>query len=61
MLLPSEPPGKYKQTKSEIKRQTSYDIAYMWHLKYNTNEVIYTDTENKLMVASVGVQGRDGL
>ena len=58
MLLPSEPPGKYKQTKSEIKRQTSYDIAYMWHLKYDTNEVIYnTDTENKLVVASVGCRG----
>ena len=51
-----------KQTKSEIKRQTSYGIAYMWHLKQDTNEVIYkTDVENKLVTASVGVQGRDGL
>ena len=30
-----------KQTKSEIKRQTSYGVAYMWHLKHDTNEVIY--------------------
>ena len=30
----------------------------MWHLKYDTNEVIYnTDTENKLVVASVGCRG----
>ena len=31
------------------------DITYMWHLKKNTNELIYKmemdlDTENKLMV-----------
>ena len=38
---------------SEVReRQISYDITYMWNLKYDTNEHIYetnrlTDTENK--------------
>ena len=27
-------------TKSNRERQTSYDIAYMWNLKYNINELI---------------------
>ena len=27
--------------KSEIKRLTSFDIAYMWNLKYGTDEHIY--------------------
>ena len=33
-----------KWSKSERERQTSSDIAYMWNLKYDTNEYIY-DTE----------------
>ena len=34
-----------KQSKSERERQISYDITYMWNLKYDTNELIY-ETEN---------------
>ena len=49
-----------KQSQSEGKRQISYDITYMWNLKYNTNEHIYenrnrlTDMENRLVVAKLG-------
>ena len=35
-----------KWTQSE--RQIPYDIAYMWNLKYDTNELIYkTETESQ--------------
>ena len=42
--------------KSDRKRQISYNLTYMWNLKYDTNELIYeteTDTgiENRLVVA----------
>ena len=30
-----------KWNESERGRQTPYDIAYMWNLKYDTNELIY--------------------
>ena len=30
-----------KWTKSDRKRQISYDITHMWNLKYDTNELIY--------------------
>ena len=30
-----------KWSKSDRKRQISYDIAYMWNLKQGTNELIY--------------------
>ena len=30
-----------KWSKSERERQISYDITYMWNLKYDTNELIY--------------------
>ena len=44
--------------KSEIKRQTPYDIAYMWNLKYGTNEHIYKtemDSQTRdLLVAKGG-------
>ena len=30
-----------KLNKSERERQISYDITYMWNLKYGTNEPIY--------------------
>ena len=30
-----------KWSKSERERQIPYDIAYMWNLKYGTNEPIY--------------------
>ena len=29
-----------KRSKSEKERQLSYDITYMWNLKYSTNEPI---------------------
>ena len=34
---------------SEVsKRQTLYNITYMWNLKYNTNELIYkTETDSQ--------------
>ena len=36
-----------KQSKSEREIQIPYDITYMWHLKYDTNEPIYkTDTDS---------------
>ena len=41
------------------KRQISYDVTYIWSLKYDTNEPIYkteTDSEiwrNRLVVANV--------
>ena len=44
-----------KVSKSEIERQTSYDITYMWNVNYVTNELIdktnkLTSTENRLVV-----------
>ena len=30
-----------KWSQSEKERQISYDITYMWNLKYDTNELIY--------------------
>ena len=30
-----------KQSKSDRERQVSYDITYMWNLKYDANEHIY--------------------
>ena len=37
-----------KWGKSERERQISYDIAYMWNLKYDTNEPIYeTETDSR--------------
>ena len=29
------------EVKSDRERQISYDITYMWDLKYDTNELIY--------------------
>ena len=56
-----------KRSKSERERQIPYDIAYMWNLKYDTNEFIYetekdSDTDNRLLVAK-GEEGwgRDGV
>ena len=39
-----------KQSKSERERQISYDIIYMWNIKYDTNEHIYeseTDSQTE--------------
>ena len=46
-------------------RQIPYDITYMWHLKYDTNKVIYsrnrfTVIENRLVFAQ-GERGRRGM
>ena len=35
-----------KWSKSERKRQISYDSPYMWDLKYDTNELIYETETN---------------
>ena len=47
-----EPWGHYaKWSKPDRERQISYDTAYMWNLKNDTNELIYkTDIDDKLMV-----------
>ena len=37
-----------KWSKSERERQVSYDITYMWNLKYGINEPIYkTETDSQ--------------
>ena len=37
-----------KWSKSDRERQISYDITYMWNLKYDTNEITYkTETESQ--------------
>ena len=54
-----------KWSKSDRERQISYDITYVWNLKYDTNEHIYkteTDTEIRLVIAKGEVgRERDGL
>ena len=36
------------KVKSERERQMSYDITYVWKLKYDTNELIYkTEIDSK--------------
>ena len=38
-----------KWNKSDRERQISYDITYMWNLKYDTNEHIYeTKTDSQI-------------
>ena len=55
-----------QQCKSERERQVSYDIAYMWNLKYDTNQSIYETEpgtqciENRFVVAK-SVRGKSGL
>ena len=48
------PRVKYTEwSKSDRERQISYNITYMWNLKYDTNEFIYkieSQTANKFMV-----------
>ena len=34
------------EVKSDRERQISYDITYMWDLKYDTNELIYKTETN---------------
>ena len=54
------------EVKSDRGRQLSYDITYMWSLKYDTNEPIYntktlTDIESKLMDTKAERWGRGGI
>ena len=37
-----------KRSKSDRERQISYDITYIWSLKYDTNKLIYkTETDSQ--------------
>ena len=45
-----------KWNKSEREKQMSYDITYMWNLKYDTNELIY-ETETRHIAQTWGCQG----
>ena len=37
-----------KRSKSDRERQISYDITYMWNLKYDTNKLICeTETDSQ--------------
>ena len=36
-----------KQSKSERERQISYDITYMWNLKYISELIYKTDTDSQ--------------
>ena len=54
-----------KWSKSGKERQTSYNITFMWNLKYDTYELIYktdtdSQTENKLMVSKGEVWSGEG-
>ena len=56
-------PGDYhtKWSKSDRERQTSYDITYVWYLKYNSYESIYeketeSQTQKKKLMAMKGEQ-----
>ena len=38
-----------KRSRSERERQISYDITYMWNIKYVINELIYeTETDSQI-------------
>ena len=46
-----------KSSKSERERQISYDITYMWNLKYGTNEPIYeTERESRHTELSISFE-----
>ena len=41
-------PRDYRTKISKSERQISYDITYMWNLKYETDELIYkTETDSQ--------------
>ena len=55
-----------KWSKSDRKRQISYDVTYMWNLKNNTNERIYkieVDFRHREQTCGYqrGKEGRDKL
>ena len=46
------------EIKSQIERQIPYDIAYLWNLKYGTNEPINkTETDSQTWITDCGCQG----
>ena len=47
-------------SKSERERQIPYDIAYMWNLKYSTNEPIYRKETHGHGEQTCDCQGRGG-
>ena len=54
-----------KWSQSERERQVSYDITYMWNLKYGTNKPIYkterlTGSEKRHVVAKGEEGGEEG-
>ena len=49
-----------KWSKSERERQIPYDIAYMWNLKYDTNELICETEEDSQREQTVVAKGEGG-
>ena len=50
-----------KGSKSDIERQISYDIAYMWSLKYDRNELIYKQKQTHRLKTNLWLpQGKGG-
>ena len=48
-------------SKSDRERQISYDITYMWNLKYDKNELIYkTETDHRHTKQTYGYQRESG-
>ena len=48
-------------SKSGRERQASHDIAYMWNLKYDTNELIYrTGTDSRAQRTDLWLPKRRG-
>ena len=51
-------PRDYHISKSDRERQISYDITYMWNLKYDTNELIYkTETDSQIQKSNMATKG----
>ena len=45
------------EVKSDRARQVSYDITYMWNLKYGTNELIYKTETHRHREQTYSCQG----
>ena len=56
-------PRDYHTKWGKSERQISYDITYMWNLKYDTDELIYeTKTDSQTERTDMWLpRGRDGL
>ena len=51
----------HKWSKSDRKKQVWYDIAYMWNVKYDTNELIYrTEIDHRHRKQTDGYKGERG-